>query len=118
VIDHIGIHVKDVKKSLAFFRKVLEPLGYSASSEDAAASKKGQTTLYLLADGPTTKMHLAFKANSRAVVDKFHALALEAGARENGGPGIRSDYNPNYYAAFVIDPDGNNVEAVCMRGNR
>lgn len=119
MIDHIGIHVSDLRKSLDFYGKALAPIGYtvSAAGEDSGSlGKSDSPDIYLYPAKSSTKMHLAFKATSRAVVDQFHAAALAAGGRDNGKPGVREDYSPNYYAAFVVDPDGNNVEAVCLRG--
>jgi catechol 2,3-dioxygenase-like lactoylglutathione lyase family enzyme len=104
MIDHIGIHVTDLKKSLDFYSKVLEPIGYTNSVNDEDSGSLGKQDgpdIYLYRAKSATKMHLAFKATSRAVVDQFHAAALKAGGRDNGKPGIRKDYSPNYYAAFV-----------------
>jgi catechol 2,3-dioxygenase-like lactoylglutathione lyase family enzyme len=115
MIDHIGVHVTDVKKSLDFYGKALEPLGYAVSTDGGSLSKSDGPDIYLYPAKTATEMHLAFKATSRGVVDQFHAAALAAGGRDNGEPGIREDYSANYYAAFVFDPDGNNVEAVCLR---
>jgi catechol 2,3-dioxygenase-like lactoylglutathione lyase family enzyme len=114
VIDHIGIHVSDPSKSQAFYGSALAPLGYTTSADDAALSLADQTTLYLHAAEHATAMHIAFRVPSRAIVDAFHAAAIEAGGRDNGSPGIRDEYSPDYYAAFVLDPDGINVEAVCL----
>jgi catechol 2,3-dioxygenase-like lactoylglutathione lyase family enzyme len=116
MIDHIGIHVTDLGKSLAFYGKALAPIGYAASAEGASLSKEEGPDLYLLPAKSATQVHLAFRVVSRAVVDQFHAAATAAGGRDNGGPGVREDYSPNYYAAFVLDPDGNNIEAVCLKG--
>lgn len=118
MIDHIGIHVTNLKKSLDFYGKALDPLGYAVSSDDSSLSKSDSAGIYLYPAKTATTMHLAFKATSRGIVDLFHAAALAAGGHDNGAPGIREDYSPNYYAAFVIDPDGNNVETVCLRGKQ
>ena len=115
MIDHIGVHVADLRKSVAFYGKALEPLGYAVSPDGGSLSKSDSPDIYLYPAESPTRMHLAFRAGSRAVVDRFHAAGLEAGGRDNGEPGIREDYSPEYYAAFVIDPDGNNVEAVCFQ---
>jgi catechol 2,3-dioxygenase-like lactoylglutathione lyase family enzyme len=98
---------------------VLGPLGSQLCSNDvsyAGFGPKGQAALWLYASdakaGPG--VHLALAAPDRAAVDRFHAEGLKAGGRDNGAPGVRADYSPTYYAAFLFDPDGNNVEAVCM----
>ncbi|MFT3712880.1 MAG: VOC family protein [Archangium sp.] len=105
-IDHVGVTVSDLTKSRAFYAKALAPLGLEDSN--------GSFGPFALMEGKkATAMHLAFRTSERANVDAFHKAALKAGAKDNGGPGVRKEYAPNYYAAFVIDPDGNNVEAVC-----
>jgi catechol 2,3-dioxygenase-like lactoylglutathione lyase family enzyme len=110
LFDHIGIHVRDVDASRAFYAAVLEPLGLRlADSGDGGFSVD---ELYMRGGGtPAAGIHLAFQAASREVVDRFHAAALAAGGIDNGAPGERA-YHPGYYAAFALDPDGNNVEAV------
>ena len=116
--DHIGLKVKDVAASARFYETALAPLGYVKSSEDASSAgfgPKGAPALWLLAgSGANRGTHVAFKAPDRASVDRFHKAGIKAGAKDNGAPGLRADYSPTYYAAFLIDPDGNNVEAVCM----
>lgn len=116
MFDHVGVRVRDLKKSVKFYRAVLEPLGHVVGSEDGASAGLGPPNapgLWLYAAkekaGPA---HVAFRASSRAAVAAFHAAGLAAGGSDNGGPGIRRDYAENYYAAFLLDPDGNNVEAV------
>jgi catechol 2,3-dioxygenase-like lactoylglutathione lyase family enzyme len=120
VFDHIGLKVRELDKSVAFYRAALAPLGHEVASEDSEAAgigPAGEPALWLYAAqnmlGPAT--HVAFRAADREAVDRFHAAGLRAGGRDNGKPGLRKDYAPTYYAAFLIDPDGNNVEAVCMR---
>ena len=117
--DHVGIKVKDLKASVAFYRAVLEPLGFELASQyegGAGFGPKGAPALWLAADGGKhSGVHIAFTARSRAAVDAFHAGGLEAHGKDNGAPGVRKDYSPTYYAAFLIDPDGNNVEAVCHK---
>src|SRR4051794_11105376 len=117
VLDHVALGVRDVAASRAFYDRALAPLGFAAIMEHGGAvgyGLPGRPQFWLqpegrYAPGPT---HVAFHAPDRARVDGFHAAALEAGGRDNGGPGLR-EYHPTYYGAFVLDPDGNNVEAVC-----
>jgi len=120
VYDHIGLKVTDLERSVRFYSIALGALGHVLASRDesgAGLGPEGAPALWLLRDGrsiPTT-VHVAFSAGSRAAVDAFHREGLKAGGRDNGAPGLRTDYSPKYYAAFLIDPDGNNVEAVCMK---
>jgi|SRR5882724_2219687 len=116
--DHVSLKVKDFRKSLRFYEKALAPLGYKVQGEPDGSSAgfgPGETTaLYISQGSPASAtVHLAFAAPTRAAVDGFHVQAMEAGGKDNGKPGIRQDYAPTYYAAFVHDPDGNNIEAVC-----
>lgn len=117
MFDHIGFVVKDVKASRKFYAAALAPLGVGVAMEFAgnvAFGRDGKPQLWLTqGDRPALPMHLAFQARNRAEVDAFHAAALQAGARDNGAPGLRPHYHPNYYGAFAIDPDGHNIEAVC-----
>jgi catechol 2,3-dioxygenase-like lactoylglutathione lyase family enzyme len=116
--DHIGLKVKDVDASARFYTAALAPLGFERLSQDgdgASFGPKGEPGLWLYAGGSGSGTHVAFRASDRAGVDRFHAAGLKAGGRDNGAPGVRADYAPTYYAAFLIDPDGNNVEAVCMK---
>ena len=119
MFDHIGLKVKDLDASVHFYRAALAPLGYEVTSQDqstAAFGAKGGSSLWLLADGKLAHslVHVAFSAASRAVVDAFYREGLKARGRDNGAPGVRKDYGPDYYAAFLFDPDGNNIEAVCL----
>ena len=116
--DHIGLHVKNLSASVAFYQAALAPFGYEVCSRDdtsAGIGKPGEPALWLYAAVASTAAHVAFRAASRAIVDKFHQKGVAAGGRDNGAPGPRPDYGPAYFAAFLIDPDGNNVEAVCNR---
>jgi catechol 2,3-dioxygenase-like lactoylglutathione lyase family enzyme len=110
LIDHIHLRASDLEASRRFYRAALEAVGFTAIREGADWFSADELWIDK-ADGPTSRVHLAFQAASRDMVDRFHAAALAAGGRDNGAPGERS-YHPGYYAAFVLDPDGNNVEAV------
>ena len=125
MIDHVSIQVTNFAKSLAFYTAALAPLGYSPQSVDEASKSAGfgpkavgggpwfaRGSLWLAEGKPAAKTHLCLHSPNRAAVDKFHAEAVKAGGKDNGKPGVRADYHPNYYAAFVFDPDGNNLEAV------
>ncbi|MBL8570386.1 MAG: VOC family protein [Phreatobacter sp.] len=118
--DHLGLRVKDMKKAVAFYTAALAPLGHKPgpSGEGYAGFGPDKDTIPLWLHPTTnagaTGVHICFRAKSRAEVDAFHAAALKAGAKDNGAPGIRTDYSPTYYAAFVIDADNNNLEAVFM----
>jgi catechol 2,3-dioxygenase-like lactoylglutathione lyase family enzyme len=117
--DHIGLKVRDLQTSVRFYRAALAELGFVLASQDesgAGFGPEGAPALWLSADGlKHTPVHVAFSARSRAAVDAFHRAGLGARGQDNGAPGIRKDYSPSYYAAFLIDPDGNNVEAVCHK---
>jgi catechol 2,3-dioxygenase-like lactoylglutathione lyase family enzyme len=119
MIDHLGIGVTDFGRSKAFYLQALAPLGIGLIFEppdgDAAGfGAEGKPFFWIgaaaEAGAPT---HVAFTAGNRALVDAFYAAAMAAGGRDNGAPGIREHYHPNYYGAFVLDPDGHNIEAVC-----
>ena len=119
MFDHIGLGVGDLAASKAFFLQALQPLGVVVAMEGPYGVGLGQNGkpslwLYETSDKPTP-LHLAFAAANRAQVDAFHAAALAAGGKDNGAPGLRPHYHPNYYGAFVIGPDGHNVEAVCHK---
>lgn len=123
MLDHIGVSVSDIVRSKHFYSAALAPLSITAVMEVAAEQTgkdahvgfgiSGKPFFWI---GTGTKrsgsVHVAFAATSRAQVDAFYKAALAAGGRDNGPPGIRAHYHPNYYGAFVLDPDGNNVEAV------
>jgi catechol 2,3-dioxygenase-like lactoylglutathione lyase family enzyme len=113
--DHIGLRVKDLKAAVSFYKATLQPLGYVLDDSGTGFGPKGAPALWLHAGGKAGGgTHVAFRAADRATIDRFHAAGLGAGGRDNGKPGLRTDYSPSYYAAFLIDPDGNNVEAVCL----
>jgi catechol 2,3-dioxygenase-like lactoylglutathione lyase family enzyme len=119
MFDHVKFGVSDYAASKAFFLKALEPLGVAIVSEGTPTygvelSAKDKTSLCLFqTDEKPAHLHLAFKADHRGQVDAFYRAALDAGARDNGAPGLRPQYHANYYAAFVIGPDGHNIEVVC-----
>lgn len=115
--DHIGFSVSNFLKSRDFYSAALAPLGFSVLHEGddwAAFGQDGKVELWIGVGGAVPKaLHIAFPAEDHAAVKRFHAAAIEAGGRDNGGPGFRPQYSPTYYAAFVYDPDGLNIEAVC-----
>lgn len=126
MLDHLGIQVADFAASKTFYAHVLAPLGYGVVMEvtpemtggDArflGFGADGKPAFWIGTGGEPTRhgLHIALQASSRADVDAFHAAAIAAGAGDNGPPGIRAHYHPNYYGAFVIDPNGHNLEAVC-----
>jgi len=133
MLDHMTFRVTDIARAKAFYAKALAPLGYSVSFEGNfgsnlvglsypdASAPDGQRTDVWFVDGPspyggpktTSGCHLAWRADNRAQVDQFYAAAIAAGGIDNGGPGLRPLYHSNYYGAFVIDPEGNNIEVVC-----
>jgi len=125
MIDHVGIPVSDYARAKRFYAAALAPLGYSLIMEvqqdenDAPAAgfgADGKPDFWIGAEGGLNKVvHIAFVAKDRAQVDAFHRAALSSGGKDNGAPGLRRLYHPNYYAAFVLDPDGHNIEAVCHR---
>jgi len=117
IIDHAGFTVRELAKSKQFYTQALAPLGITLAMEfegNAGFGKGGKPEFWLTAEGtPHAPLHVAFAASDRATVDRFYQAALAAGGRDNGPPGIRKIYHPNYYGAFVLDPDGHNIEAVC-----
>jgi len=118
--DHIGLRVKNLAASQKFYQALLAPLGHVLGSSGegyAGFGPKDAPALWLHATSLKTGsgVHIAFSAPDRKAVDKFHAAGLKAGGKDNGAPGLRTDYSPKYYAAFIVDPDGNNVEAVCTK---
>ena len=119
MFDHVTIRVKSLDNAKRFYGEALAPLGYKVLYESKESIGLGDGTephLWIAEDSPsTTTMHLAFKSPDRKKVDAFHAAGVSSGGRDNGGPGPRADYGPHYYAAFVHDPEGNNIEAVCNK---
>lgn len=125
MLDHAGLEVSDLERSHAFYEAALAPLGIRTVLEFEGMFGLGTETesgrqpfFWLAARGrpPVSGVHLAFTAGTTEEVDAFHAAALAAGGTDNGAPGLRTNYHPHYYGAFVLDPDGNNIEAVCHRG--
>jgi catechol 2,3-dioxygenase-like lactoylglutathione lyase family enzyme len=121
MFDHIGIKVKNLHTSQRFYDAALRPLGYRqcSSGADEVGYGAGDQPAFWLYRGQSggTGSHTAFKAGDRQSVDSFHSAGLDAGGHDNGKPGLRADYSPSYYAAFLLDPDGNNVEAVSLTEN-
>ena len=124
MIDHVGFPVSDYARSKAFYERALAPLGYllvievQQNEHDAKACGfgiGGKPDLWIGGEGGLDRaLHIAITAKDRASVDAFYQAAIAAGGRDNGAPGIRTHYHPDYYGAFVLDPDGHNIEAVCQ----
>jgi catechol 2,3-dioxygenase-like lactoylglutathione lyase family enzyme len=121
MLDHVGFGVSDYARSKDFYAQALAPLGISLLMEPIAEAagfgKDGKPFFWIESRGEPVvgRLHIAFAVDDRATVDAFHAAALAAGATDNGAPGVREIYHPNYYGAYVLDPDGHNLEAVCHR---
>ena len=121
MLDHVGIRCHDFNAALSFYRAALAPLGMAvvmevSAEETGAGAHAGfgaDRPFFWISEGAGGGCHVAFTAASRQAVDAFHRAALAAGGRDNGAPGLRPDYHPHYYGGFVLDPDGNNIEAVC-----
>lgn len=124
MIDHVGVIVSDFEKSKAFYLRALAPTGHSKLVEQPdTLGDEPATAGFCHADGSDfwirqgvetrPPLHIAFRVSSRAAVDAFYQAAIAAGGRDNGAPGLRPQYHANYYGAFVLDPDGHNIEAVC-----
>ena len=118
-VAHVAVNVGEWERARRFYDEVLTLFGYRAVYEEA-----GALAYFADADGldfgigrrePVGGTHVAFECDDRVAVDRFHEIALRAGGRDNGAPGIRAQYDANYYAAYVLDPDGNNIEAVCHK---
>ena len=119
MFDHVGLGVRDLAASKAFFLKALQPLDVTLAMEGrygVGLGQNGKPSLWLHeSKDRSAPLHLAFTAPNRAQVDAFHIAALAAGGKDNGAPGLRAHYHAHYYGAFVIGPDGHNVEAVCHK---
>jgi len=118
VIDHVGIDVNDIDTTKAFYEQALAPLGYEKLREFPEAvgfGEQGKPDFWIAKRGTPGTSHVAIASPDRATVDAFHAAALAAGGRDNGAPGLREQYHSTYYGAYVLDPEGNNVEAVCHK---
>lgn len=120
IIDHVGLKVADFALSRSFYRETLATLGielladFSVGRDQHAGFGKGRPTFWIGSGrSGLSGAHVAFTAASRAEVNAFYSVALSMGGRDNGAPGIRAHYHPNYYGAYVFDPDGHNIEAVC-----
>jgi catechol 2,3-dioxygenase-like lactoylglutathione lyase family enzyme len=117
ILDHVGFNVRDFATARAFYIRALGPLGMTVLAEGdgwAMMGREPKPQFWFGALGsPASGIHLAFVAADRDQVRRFHEAALAAGGRDNGAPGLRPHYHANYYGAFVLDPDGNNIEAVC-----
>ena len=115
MLDHIGLAVSDVAKSKTFFAAALAPLGYKVLMDFGEAIGLGsERPDFWIAKAPVSaKSHVAFTASNRAAVKAFYDAAIAAGGKDNGAPGLRTQYHPTYYGAFVYDRDGNNIEVVC-----
>jgi catechol 2,3-dioxygenase-like lactoylglutathione lyase family enzyme len=120
-LDHVGFAVANYKRSKTFYEKALAPLGITLVMEFSGAAAGfgkddgARPSFFIEAHGEPARgrLHIALRAENRAQVDAFHAAAIEAGGTDNGGPGVRANYHPDYYGGYVLDPDGNNIEAVC-----
>ncbi|GBQ91424.1 glyoxalase [Gluconacetobacter johannae DSM 13595] len=119
MIDHVSIAVTHIPRARAFYDRVLATLGLACTAGDetsyAGYGLEGDAPFFwlVLHDAPVGRTHVAFTADSQAMVQDFHLSALAAGARDHGPPGLRPAYGPDYYAAYILDPDGHNIEAVC-----
>lgn len=118
MLDHVTIGVSDLGRAKAFYDKALKSIGIErlhAEGDSFAGYGSNRKAFFWigLKPAPIAGAHIAFAVDDRASVDRFHAAGLSAGGRDNGGPGLRPHYHPHYYGAFILDPDGHNIEAVC-----
>ena len=120
MLDHVSIPVSDLNRSRSFYEEALSPLGYDLTMEHHISGvgfgQSGKPEFWIRQGEPANANHVAFAADDRATVEAFHERAIAAGGSDNGRPGLRPEYHRSYYGAFVLDPDGNNIEAVCHRG--
>ena len=119
MLDHMELLVSDLARSKEFYAKTLAPLGFKILYELDVATGFGDESFpsfWIHIGDPRNRSHFAFGAKDRAAVDAFYHAAIAAGGEDNGAPGFRAHYAPTYYAAFIYDPDGNNIEAVCRKG--
>src|ERR1700722_7088872 len=110
--NHVGLKPKNIRASAHFYKAALAPLGFVPEEAGMGFGPKGAPALWLLKGALTKNAHIALKAKDRAAVKAFYKAGLKAGGRDNGPPGLRPNYGPKYYAAYLFDPDGNNIEAV------
>jgi catechol 2,3-dioxygenase-like lactoylglutathione lyase family enzyme len=119
VLDHVSLPVSDLERSKRFYEKALSPLGYELIMEHRISGvgfgQSGKPDFWIRQGAPGASVHVAFASEDRATVAAFHEGAMAAGGRDNGKPGLRPEYHSTYYGAYVLDPDGNNIEAVCHR---
>jgi catechol 2,3-dioxygenase-like lactoylglutathione lyase family enzyme len=119
MLDHIGIRVSNYQRSKLFFETALRPLGYRLVFEHAISGagfgRTGKPDFWIKEGRPSPSLHIAFAGDDRTAVDAFYKAAISAQGRDNGRPGLRPEYHPAYYGAFVLDPDGHNIEAVCHK---
>jgi catechol 2,3-dioxygenase-like lactoylglutathione lyase family enzyme len=120
MLDHVTLGITDIARSKAFYDRALRPLGierlYAEGDSAAGYGANGKAFFWIgMKDAVQSGAHVAFAVEDRDMVDRFHQAALAAGGRDNGQPGLRPHYHENYYGAFVLDPDGHNIEAVCHR---
>jgi catechol 2,3-dioxygenase-like lactoylglutathione lyase family enzyme len=119
MLDHVAINVNDLSTANAYYERALQPLGYTVGMEVGEhvgfRSGEGELDFWLSERGEPSPAHVGFRARDRAAVDAYYKAALAAGGTDNGGPGVREDFHENYYAAYVLDPEGNNIEAVCQQ---
>ena len=118
MFDHIGLHVRNLEAAKRFYTAALAPFGHVPDDSGTGFGPAGAPSLWLYeASGKdVARTHIAFRASTRDAVERFYRAGLAAGGSDNGKAGLRADYSPTYFAAFLRDPDGNNVEAVCLSG--